>query len=170
MYVCTAMREGMSGAPVTAAAMYVAKEGGFGLFLLAQQEMVTGQLTYSAKDCGDVTGAHDDADHGVFYPDVAAHLRDGRQNEVVVGHVQSRVDAIQKQACRGGNGILLCGSRLKDTRLQAASLNHQMVAAGGSIVSFTRSDFFLERLHECASDQALQGHTAHILGKVSALL
>ena len=129
VYVCTAMREGVTDAALTAALAYETTEGG-----------LTADLAGMARSAGG-----------------AAHPQCQRlwQDEVVVGHVQSRVDAVQKQACGGGNGILLCGSWLKDTRLQSASLNHQIIPGCDNIHLLRGSDSFMESLHgKCASDQA----------------
>ena len=41
-----------------------------------------------------------------------------RTHQVVVGHVQARVDAVQHQAQWRGDGLLVCRRRLKDARLR----------------------------------------------------
>ena len=80
------------------------------------------ERTYSAKDSGNIAGPHNDTNHGVLDPNMAAHFCDGRENEVVVGHVQPRIDAVQKQACGSGDGILVRRRFLKDTSLHIAAL------------------------------------------------
>ena len=54
-------------------------------------------LTYCAYDCGNVTGADDQACVGSGHPNFATQAGDGGDDNIVVGHVQARVDAVEVQ-------------------------------------------------------------------------